>query len=107
MRKLAIAFAVAVFGFAGSANAQHVIGTGGTPGASLGYYSPYPGAMYSPFRQAPALPVSNFSTYNARFGGYPQIYNNGSTITRFPGSMNGMPHYGSGGFNNYHGMRRW
>jgi hypothetical protein len=56
MRSLALAGAVVIgmAAFAGRADAQmRVIGTRGTPAASLGYYSPYPGALYSPFA-APA-----------------------------------------------------
>lgn len=70
----------------GRADAQpRVIGTGGTPGASLGYYSPYPGVMYSPFVQAPRVPAGGF--YAPRYAGPtligPNYATGGFTVTRF------------------------
>lgn len=107
MKVLAIVSAVIVLGLSQRAHAQqHVIGSGGTTSANLGYYSPYPGALYSPFRQATPVPLSAYSMGNFnRVGGNPQIYNNGSTITRVPGNLGMSQHYGSGGLNS-HGMRR-
>ncbi len=48
------AIALGLFGFADRAEAQ-VIGTRGTSLAPLGYYSPYPGALYSPFASPPRV----------------------------------------------------
>jgi len=75
MRKFA-AVAAVVLGFAGSAQAQVVVGTGGAamPGGGLpmyGSYSPYPGAITSPFKPMrlstggyynPAFPSPGYST---------------------------------------------
>jgi len=113
MRLIAAVALALVLGFSDRANAQYVVGTYGTPSAGLGYYSPTPGVMYSPFRQAPAFPTyttgfGNYSGYgNHQFGGYPQTYSNGYTVTRFYSPYTVTPHYGTGGFNNTHGMRRW
>ena len=49
---LAGALAVGMVAFSGRAEAQ-LIGTRGTTLAPLGYYSPYPGALYSPFASPP------------------------------------------------------
>jgi len=74
-----------VLAVAGRADAQlRVIGTGGTPAASLGYYSPYPGALYSPFVQAPPVPTGRF--YTSRYSGPtligPNYATGGFTVTR-------------------------
>lgn len=73
MRTLVIGAVVAIvggFGLAGQANAQ-VIGTYGTPHANLGYYSPYPGALYSPYRQPTPIYTHSYN-FNPGFhgGGY-------------------------------------
>ena len=56
MRNLTLvgALALGMFAFTGRAEAQ-VIGTRGTSLAPLGYYSPYPGALYSPFASPPRV----------------------------------------------------
>lgn len=106
MKLLALASAVIVLGFAERADAQNVIGTYGTPGAPLGYYSPYPGTLYSPFRQPAPVPFTTYSMGNLnRYGGYPQNYSNGYTITRFPGPIGVPQHHNQSGFNS-HGMHR-
>jgi len=103
MRTFASLIALAVVGGAsGRADAQ-VMGTGGAsmPGGGtpmLGYYSPYPGALYSPFRQAPAFAATpyrpgfyNPGYYDPSFGNTlygPNPFGNGFTVTQFqrPGS---------------------
>jgi hypothetical protein len=86
MRTFVISAALAVFGmsaFADQANAQIIVGTRGTPDAALGYYSPYPGTMYSPFR-APA-PVYGTP------GGFRPNFNNGVLVSPNYYYPNGYP----------------
>jgi len=89
MRTFVIGGMAAVLGlaFAGRADAQ-VIGTYGTSGAPLGYYSPYPGPLYSPFRQP--TPMYNPGFYPAYNGGpyyqpgfYPAYNGNGNAMPRY------------------------
>lgn len=78
MRKLtnvAVLAVVLSLGAAGTAGAQ-VIGTRGAtmPGGGVpfqGYYSPYPGAVYSPFAPAPAVVGSRAFAGGTAFGGGP------------------------------------
>jgi hypothetical protein len=91
MRTFALAAVLAVvggLGFADRANAQIIVGTRGTPDAALGYYSPYPGTMYSPFR-APA-PV-----YSSPGFGFRPNFNNGVIVAPNYYYANGYP---GGGF---------
>lgn len=124
MRHFAIVAALAMLGslgLAGRADAQ-VYGTRGAtmPGGgapTLGYYSPYPGALYSPFRQAPAFaggPAFG-GTYGGPgfgqpFGGGPAFispgYPNGFTVTRFP-TYRPMAPYRGGAFAGGQAFRRW
>jgi hypothetical protein len=78
MRKLALAAVVSLLGTAATVGAQ-VIGTYGTPDARLGYYSPYPGALYSPYRQSPAYHSYGRTYYN------PGLYDGYSTYRHNPG----------------------
>ncbi len=105
MRLVAMLAVLAVLGLSGGANAQVIIGTQGTPSASLGYYSPYPGALYSPFRQPAVVPNGGFNT-NRFYGG---SFSNGYTITRFPGQPQYIPQPTPRGNFHYqppHSMRR-
>jgi hypothetical protein len=107
LKNLAVAGALVmgVVGFAGTADGQ-VIGTRGTSLAPLGYYSPYPGALYSPFASPPrvygfAQPryVSPFVTPG--FGTTvvsPRYY--GLSRSYSPG-FHASPHYG------HRSYRRW
>ena len=65
MRTLVItaALTVGTLAFAGRADAQYVIGTRGTTASSLGYYSPYPGALYSPFAAPPRVSSYGYSGF--------------------------------------------
>jgi hypothetical protein len=107
MRLVTLVALAAVLGFCDRANAQYVVGTGGTSSAGLGYYSPTPGVLYSPFRPAPAIPTYNAGYGNYQFGGAPQYYNNGYTVTRTYSTLAPGPHYGYGGYNTMRGYRRW
>jgi hypothetical protein len=95
--------------FAGRADAQIIIGTRGTPSASLGYYSPYPGTLYSPFA-APAprvysgfvqpwyqgqlvAPTYRSTIVSPRYYGVTRIYSPGLRVV--------SPRYG------YRSYRRW
>lgn len=94
MRTFVIGAGLAILGlaFAGRADAQ-VIGTYGTPNASLGYYSPYPGALYSPYRQAPLYYGGYSPGYSQPGYGYPQPgYGYGPGYPQ-PGYGYGMPRY--------------
>jgi len=104
MNRLLVASVLGVGGLlatAGTADAQlHVVGTGGTPAASLGYYSPVPGTLYSPFIQAPpAVPTGSF--FNSRFTGptfiAPNFATGGFTVTRFGGPVYAPYHRGWAG----------
>jgi len=107
MRMIAVVALAAALGFSDRANAQYVVGTGGTSSAGLGYYSPVPGVLYSPFRPAPALPTYNAGYGNYQFGGVPNIYNNGYTVTRVYTPYGNTLNRGFGGYNQMNGMRRW
>jgi hypothetical protein len=108
MRPFAIGAALAVLGlaFASRADAQ-VIGTYGTPNASLGYYSPYPGALYSPFRQPPPLYYGGIGYgYGSGYGygpgpGFYQPGFNGYAMPRYY-QPPVYPQYGPG-----YSYRRW
>jgi hypothetical protein len=99
MNRLLVASVLGVGGLlagAGTADAQlRVIGTGGTPSASLGYYSPAPGTLYSPFVHAPPV-VPTGSFFNSRFAGptfiSPNFATGGFTVTRTPGTVS-VPHH--------------
>jgi len=109
MRKYAAVAVLAVLGFSNQAGAQIVMGTGGAtmPGGGvpmLGYYSPYPGTLYSPYRAAPVY--NGYSSYASPFAGghaftqnyyAPNAYGNGFTVTRMPYSSNysAYPRHGS------------
>lgn len=124
MRTFAIGAVLAVIGglaFAGRADAQPVvIGTRGTADAGLGYYSPYPGALYSPFR--PAAPTVVFSSpafgpgFNNGVLVAPNYYYNGFTITQFntpnvtqfnTPNVFFAPQYGYAPYGRYGYYRRW
>lgn len=72
---------------AGKADAQlRLVGTGGTPSASLGYYSPVPGTLYSPF--VPARTMSPTYGYSPRYVPNtafvaPNYATGGYTVTQF------------------------
>lgn len=106
---LAVVLAV---GAAADAGAQVVVGTRGAqvPGggsAIHGYYSPYPGTLYSPFRQAPPVVGGYYSSpgfYNAGFGRTfypPAVLGSGFTVA--------PAHPWSGGYYppTVRGYRRW
>jgi len=115
MRKftgVAVAAVVLGLGVAGEAGAQ-VYGTRGAimPGGGVpfqGYYSPYPGAMYSPFAPAPAV-VGGFSTTG--------IYSPAGVVRAYypPTVSHGFATYPTfGGYRTYssypgvgYGYRRW
>jgi hypothetical protein len=105
---LAGALALGMVAFAGRADAQ-VLGTRGTTLAPLGYYSPYPGALYSPFASPPPRAYSGFvqpwyqgqliaPSYgrtvivNPRYYGLSRSYSPGFYVS---------PRYG------HHSFRRW
>lgn len=111
MRKFMAVATLAVLGGLGlpdSADAQ-VIGTRGAmmPGGGVpmqGYYSPYPGVIYSPYRQAPVYLGGSPAfaggpafqhTYVA-----PDYYGNGFTVTRF-GNYGYHRNYGTYGYYGY------
>jgi len=107
MRLIPVFALAAVLGFSDRANAQYVVGTGGTSTAGLGYYSPTPGVMYSPFRPAPTFQTYNAGYGNYQFGGAPQFYNNGFTVTRGYNNLAPSQTYGFGQYNTMRGDRRW
>lgn len=117
MRRFGIVAALAAvlaLADAGRADAQFIIGTKGTSNASFGYYSPYPGAMYSPFAAptgnrgtfAPGLPVGLIPVSGPNVTGFigPNGFSPGFTVTTFPNGQvvttptRGHGFMGPGGF---------
>jgi len=104
MRKLMAVGVLAVLaglGLPGKASAQYVVGTGGAlmPGGGvpmMGYYSPYPGTIYSPYRSAP---LGTTAFYSPAFAGGP-AFTNGTWATpnTFGYGYGAYSGYGYGGY---------
>jgi hypothetical protein len=115
MRTFATAAGVALLATVtgvGTAYAQplRVVGTGGTPSVNLGYYSPTPGVLYSPFVPAqPPFAIGGVPSHMSYRPGFfaptfvsPNYPAGGFTITQFPAQ--GYRTYPS---HVYHPVRRW
>lgn len=106
MKAVALAAVLAVFTLAGPAAAQYpqVYGTRGTHMAQWGYYSPYPGTLYSPFAAPPAVGYTPQYYYRGgtTYGNFGPVY-----VPPGPGAhTNSYGWYANPGFTNY-GGRRW
>jgi len=91
MRAFAIATMLSL-GFCANRVDAQVIGTYGTGDARLGYYSPYPGALYSPYR----MPTPGYYPSNYR----PNYTTGFPSGTMYAPRTTTFPRYGYGPFPN-------